>query len=195
MGKNQRKRCTWVTDDPLYIQYHDKEWGVPVIDSKQLFAQLCLEGQQAGLSWITVLRKRDGYLRAFHDFDPYAIVTMTENELDTLAVSSEIIRSRRKIAAIVDNARAFIELSKTTTFSDFVWQFTDYQTQISAYRSNNDIPTSAPASKAMAKALKQKGFKYVGETICYAFMQAVGMVNDHEAQCYCYQRTLEVARR
>lgn len=188
-------RCGWVTQDPQYLHYHDTVWGRPETDSQQLFAKLCLDGQQAGLSWLTILKKQANYEAAFHQFDPQRIVQMSEAELSACADNPGIIRNRQKIAAIVANAKGYLAIEEKTPFCDFIWQFTDGKTLINAWECQAQVPTSTPASKAMAKALKQHGFKFVGETICYAFMQAVGMVNDHETRCHCYAAACEEARR
>ena len=157
------QRCGWVSQDPLYIAYHDKEWGVPETDGKKLFEMICLEGQQAGLSWITVLKKRENYRHA------------------------GIIRHRGKIQAIIGNARAFLTMAQNgESFSEFVWSFVDNQPQVTRAANLSDIPTSTPASDALSKALKKRGFKFVGTTICYSFMQACGLVNDHVTSCICY---------
>ncbi|MEW9797866.1 DNA-3-methyladenine glycosylase I [Alteromonas sp. CYL-A6] len=189
------QRCTWVSDDARYQHYHDTEWGLPVTDDQTLFAKLCLDGQQAGLSWITILKKQENYERAFHHFNPDAIAGMTERDVERLMLDPGIVRNRLKIESVIRNARAYLQLSETQSFSDFLWQFTDGKTVINAWQTSGDAPTSTAASRAMSKALKRAGFNFVGETICYAFMQAVGMVNDHEVGCHCYQRACELARR
>lgn len=181
------KRCGWVTDDTLYQYYHDHVWGRPVRDSKKLFAMLCLEGQQAGLSWITVLKKQRAYEAAFYQFDPHKIATMTDSDIERLVLDPSIIRSRNKITSIINNAKAFLALEETERFADFVWQFTDHKTIQAAWSNYREAPTCTKESKAMAKALKKRGFSYVGDTICYAYMQAVGMVNDHAIDCHCYK--------
>lgn len=187
-------RCGWVTDDPMYQRYHDTEWGRPEYDSQELFKKLCLDGQQAGLSWLTILKKQAGFEAAFYQFDPVNIAKMTDNDVERLLQNPEIIRSKTKINAIITNARAYLELAKTTEFSDFIWQFTQHKTVVNAWQDYRDAPTSTAESKAMAKALKKAGFKFVGETICYAFMQAVGMVNDHTTGCHCYDEVRELAK-
>ena len=156
------QRCGWVSQDPLYIQYHDNEWGVAQRDARKLFEMICLEGQQAGLSWITVLKKRENYRQAFHQFDG-------------------------KIQAIIGNARAFLTMEESgESFTDFVWSFVDNQPQISHAATLAEIPTTTPASDALSRALKKRGFKFVGSTICYSFMQACGLVNDHVTSCFCH---------
>ncbi|MDM3384585.1 DNA-3-methyladenine glycosylase I [Citrobacter sp. Cb011] len=179
--------CGWVSQDPLYIAYHDKEWGVPETDGNKLFEMICLEGQQAGLSWITVLKKRENYRHAFHYFDPEKVAAMTEEDVERLVLDAGIIRHRGKIQAIIGNARAFLTMAQNgESFSEFVWSFVDNQPQLTRAANLSDIPTSTPASDALSKALKKRGFKFVGTTICYSFMQACGLVNDHVTSCICY---------
>lgn len=177
--------CPWPGDDPLYLAYHDNEWGKPQYDNHRLFEQLCLEGQQAGLSWITVLRKRAHYRQTFHHFDPTLIAQMTEADLDRLMDNPNVIRHRAKLAAIVKNAKAYLAMTAAgEDFSHFIWSFVNHQPQ------RNDIPDlatvpSKTAARAMSKALKQRGFSFIGETTCYAFMQAMGLVDDHLNTCTC----------
>ncbi|WP_449557045.1 DNA-3-methyladenine glycosylase I [Huaxiibacter chinensis] len=181
------QRCGWVSQDQLYIDYHDKEWGVPETNAQKLFEMICLEGQQAGLSWITVLKKRENYRRAFHQFDPVAVAAMTDEDVERLMLDAGIIRHRGKIQAIIGNARAFLTMAQNgEPFADFVWGFVDHQPQVSHATTLAEIPTSTPASDALSKALKKRGFKFVGTTICYSFMQACGLVNDHITGCICY---------
>lgn len=180
------ERCSWCGSDPQYIHYHDTVWGRPVADSQELFAKLCLDGQQAGLSWITILRKQKNYEKAYCDFDPEQIVQLPESYKDELMQNAGIIRNKLKIESIFKNARAYLKLrEKGTHFNEFLWQFSDGTPRIFA-RQGGDIPTSDEVSDTMAKALKKAGFSFVGTTICYAFMQAVGMVNDHVVSCHCY---------
>jgi DNA-3-methyladenine glycosylase I len=168
------------------VQYHDEVWGRPVTDSRELFAKLCLDGQQAGLSWITILRKQANYEQAYCDFDPEQIVQLPESYKAKLMQNAGIIRNRLKIESIFKNARAFLALREQgIEFNQFLWQFSDGTPRIFA-RQGGDIPTSDAVSDTMAKALKKAGFSFVGTTICYAFMQAVGMVNDHVVSCHCY---------
>ncbi|ECV5915146.1 DNA-3-methyladenine glycosylase I [Salmonella enterica subsp. enterica] len=181
------QRCDWVSQDPLYIAYHDNEWGVPETDSRKLFEMICLEGQQAGLSWITVLKKRENYRACFHQFDPVRIAAIQEEDVERLLQNTGIIRHRGKIQAIISNARAWLAMEQNgESFADFVWSFVDGQPQITQAASLDKIPTSTPASDALAKALKKRGFKFVGTTICYSFMQACGLVNDHITGCFCH---------
>lgn len=173
------ERCGWVSQDPLYIAYHDNEWGVPETDSKKLFEMICLEGQQAGLSWITVLKKRENYRACFHQFDPVKVAAMQEEDVERLVQDAGIIRHRGKIQAIIGNARAYLQMEQNgEPFADFVWSFVNHQPQVTQATTLSEIPTSTPASDALSKALKKRGFKFVGTTICYSFMQACGLVND-----------------
>lgn len=181
------QRCGWVTQDPLYLDYHDNEWGVPQREGKKLFEMICLEGQQAGLSWITVLKKRENYRHAFHNFDPQRVAAMTRQDVDSLLQNAGIIRHRGKIEAIIGNARAYLAMEENgESFSDFIWGFVDNQPQVAHAALLAEIPASTPVSDALSKALKKRGFKFVGSTICYAFMQACGLVNDHVVGCICY---------
>ncbi|HAM4062960.1 DNA-3-methyladenine glycosylase I [Escherichia coli] len=181
------ERCGWVSQDPLYIAYHDNEWGVPETDSKKLFEMICLEGQQAGLSWITVLKKRENYRACFHQFDPVKVAAMQEEDVERLVQDAGIIRHRGKIQAIIGNARAYLQMEQNgEPFVDFVWSFVNYQPQVTQATTLSEIPTSTSASDALSKALKKRGFKFVGTTICYSFMQACGLVNDHVVGCCCY---------
>ncbi len=191
--KTPLHRCGWVSNDPIYLAYHDNEWGVPELDSRALFAKLCLDGQQAGLSWLTILKKQQNFERAFHQFDPEKIALMGSSDVDRLMLDSGIIRNRLKIESIIKNAKGFLTIEETQPFSEFIWQFTEGRTVINAWSDSKQAPTSTQASKAMSKALKKRGFNFVGETICYAFMQAVGMVNDHEVKCHCYEQTCQLA--
>ena len=189
------KRCGWVSADPIYQQYHDEQWGRPVTDSRELFAKLCLDGQQAGLSWITILKKQTNYEAAFHDFDAERIVEMTEQEISECLNNPGIVRNKLKVASIIKNAQGFLKIEQDGNFSDFIWQFTDQKTIVNEWRDFKDAPTASAESKAMSKALKKAGFTFVGETICYAFMQAVGIVNDHVVDCHCYEETCKIAGR
>ncbi|HBA3997628.1 TPA: DNA-3-methyladenine glycosylase I [Escherichia coli] len=181
------ERCGWVSQDPLYIAYHDNEWGVPETDSKKLFEMICLEGQQAGLSWITVLKKRENYRACFHQFDPVKVAAMQEEDVERLVQDAGIIRHRGKIQAIIGNARAYLQMEQNgEPFVDFVWSFVNHQPQVTQATTLSEIPTSTSASDALSKALKKCGFKFVGTTICYSFMQACGLVNDHVVGCCCY---------
>jgi DNA-3-methyladenine glycosylase I len=178
-------RCAWCPADPLYVAYHDTEWGVPVRADSALFEMLCLEGAQAGLSWITVLRKRETYRRAFDDFDAEKMSRYTAVKRRRLLQDPGIIRNRLKVDAFIANARAYLEIrSSLGSFSDYIWQFTNGRVQRRRPLYLGGIPQSTVHSDAMSKDLKQKGFKFVGSTICYAFMQAVGIVNEHQRYCW-----------
>ena len=180
------QRCGWVTQDPLYLDYHDNEWGIPQTDRKKLFEMICLEGQQAGLSWITVLKKRENYRRCFHDFDPEKVAAMGPEDVERLVLDAGIIRHRGKIEAIINNARALLAMEQNgEPFAEFIWSFTDHAPQVTQAATLAGIPASTPVSDALSKALKKRGFKFVGTTICYAFMQACGLVNDHVTGCFC----------
>ena len=180
-------RCAWVTKDPEYIEYHDRQWGRPVRDPRELFAKLCLDGQQAGLSWITILKRTDSYYRAYADFDPTLIVRFDEQDVERLMQDKGIIRNRLKVQSIIKNARAYLALqAEGVDFAEFLWAFVGGKSQINHWQSMRDAPTSTPESDAMSKALKKRGFNFVGSTICYAFMQATGMVMDHTTDCDRY---------
>ena len=185
----KKKRCAWVrVDDPLMLQYHDREWGVPVHDDRKHFEFLILEGAQAGLSWTTILRKREGYRHAFADFDPEKIARFTAQRIERLVLDSGIIRNRLKIESCVKNARAFLKIQEEFgSFDDFCWRFVDGKPKLNKWNSMQQIPANSPESDAFSKDLKQRGFNFVGSTIIYAHMQAVGMVNDHLTDCFRYR--------
>lgn len=186
-----KARCTWVSNDSLYIHYHDNEWGKPQHDSLKLFEKICLEGQQAGLSWITVLKKRDEYRRCFYDFNPHKIILMTDNDINTLMQNKNLIRNRLKLTSIIKNARAYLVMQKNEEdFSRFIWSFVNHKTIINHYAKLTDVPVSTDISEQMSKALKKKGFTFVGPTICYAFMQSMGLVNDHLIDCFLYKESV-----
>jgi DNA-3-methyladenine glycosylase I len=181
------QRCGWVTQDPLYIAYHDNEWGIPETDRQKLFEMICLEGQQAGLSWITVLKKRENYRRTFHHFTPEAVAQMTPDDIERLLQDPGIIRHRGKVTAIIGNARALLAMEQNgEDFVQFVWSFVHGQPVITHAASQGEVPVTTPASDALSKALKKRGFRFVGPTICYSFMQACGLVNDHLTTCFCH---------
>ncbi|MBT3391916.1 MAG: DNA-3-methyladenine glycosylase I [Chloroflexi bacterium] len=187
MSQQTLHRCSWPGDDPLYIAYHDEEWGVPVYDDQQLFAKLILDGAQAGLSWITILRKRENYYHAFDNFDPKIIVRYDDAKFAELMANPGIVRNRQKINAAIKNAQAYLQIREQAgSISQFLWGFVDGTPIVNRWSSLEQIPAQTIASQAMSKALKQRGFSFVGPTICYAFMQAVGMVNDHLINCYRY---------
>lgn len=180
-------RCAWCGTDPLYVRYHDEEWGRPVHDDRKLFEMLTLEGAQAGLSWITILRKREGYREAFHDFDPERVAQMTEADQERLRSHPGIVRNRLKIASTVTNARAFLDLqAEYGSFDAWYWAFTDGQSLLNRHRIMKDLPASTPLAERISRELKRRGFRFVGPTIIYAFMQATGMVNDHLVTCFRY---------
>lgn len=182
------KRCPWCEGFDLYRQYHDKEWGVPLRDDRALFELLILEGAQAGLSWSTVLKKRENYRIAFDNFDPKKIAKYNEAKVSKLLANEGIIRNRLKVAATITNAKAFLELTKNgQTFSDFLWQFVNHKPIQNRHTTLATVPAKSSESDAMSKALLKAGFKFVGSTICYAFMQASGMINDHLISCHRYQ--------
>ena len=179
-------RCNWVSDDPLYISYHDEEWGVPIRDDRTLFEMLLLEGAQAGLSWITILKRREGYREAYEGSVPETMAKWSDAKLQELLQDTRIIRNRLKVQAARTNAQAFLKLQEEQPFSEFLWSFVDGKPIVNAWKTMQEVPVSTPQSDAMSKALKKRGFKFVGSTICYAFMQAVGMVNDHTTDCFRY---------
>lgn len=188
------QRCSWCGNDATYVAYHDTVWGRPVANSRELFEKLCLDGQQAGLSWLTILRKQASYQQAYANFDPDALLQLPASYQQELLHNSGIIRNRLKIESIFKNARAYVALrDKGVAFNQFLWQFSDGQPRIFARRMG-EVPTSDAVSDSMAKALKKAGFNFVGTTICYAFMQAVGMVNDHYIDCHCYQSVCDDMR-
>ncbi len=182
-------RCEWAGENTIMQAYHDLEWGVPVHNDQKLFEFLILEGAQAGLSWLKVLNKREGYRRAFDNFDAEKISRYTENKISTLLNNPEIIRNRLKIRAAVTNAVAFLNVQKEfKSFDAYIWQVVDGSPIKNTWKNAAEIPANTPESDAMSKDLKQRGFKFVGSTICYAFMQAVGMVNDHTVDCFRYNQ-------
>lgn len=188
-----QSRCTWVGDDPLMLRYHDEEWGVPVYDDRRLFEFMVLEGAQAGLTWMTVLRRREAYRAAFADFDPIKIGRFDRRKLESLMRNDAIIRNRRKIEGAVQNARAYLALRENgKTLGDFMWGFVGGKPIINRRKNISQIPASTPESDAMSKAMKKVGFTFFGTTICYAHMQAAGMVNDHLVTCFRYRELLRV---
>lgn len=187
-----KKRCGWVGNEQIYQDYHDHVWGRPVYDSQELFAKLCLDGQQAGLAWITILKKQKNYEAAFANFDPAVIATFDDAKVEELLQDKGIVRNRLKVNSIIKNARGYMaHFSDTKSepandFAEFLWSFVGGRPIVNHFESMEDIPVHTPESEAMSKALKKMGFNFVGPTICYAFMQAVGMVNDHATFCFCY---------
>jgi len=187
MKKDNKKRCLWPGDDPLYLAYHDEEWGVPVYDDQPLFAKLLLDGAQAGLSWITILRKRDNYYAAFDNFDPEKMARYDGPKIAELLENPGIVRNKLKVNAFVKNAQAYLKLqAELGSFSDYLWGFVGGTPFVNDWKTMAEIPATSAESEAMSKDLKKHGFSFVGPTICYAFMQAIGMVNDHTTDCYRY---------
>jgi DNA-3-methyladenine glycosylase I len=185
----QLKRCAWSEGDPLLIDYHDKVWGLPLHDDQKLFEMLILEGAQAGLSWITVLKKRQAYREAFDRFDPEKVARYGEAKIAELLNNPGIIRNKLKVNSAVRNAQAFLKVQEEFgSFDAYIWQFTDGQPIVNSWKSMSDIPAETPESQAMSKDLKLRGFNFVGPTICYAHMQATGMVNDHVIDCFRYDQ-------
>jgi DNA-3-methyladenine glycosylase I len=186
MTEDRRVRC-WDTDNPLYIAYHDEEWGTPVHEDGKLFEFLILEGFQAGLSWELILKRREGLREAFDGFDPVKVARYTEGDVERLMGDPRVIRNRRKIEAAVNNARRFLEVQEENgSFDEYIWRFVGGVPVRSGLRSFSEAPSKTPISEAMSKDLKRRGFKFVGPTICYSFMQAVGLVNDHLVHCFRY---------
>jgi DNA-3-methyladenine glycosylase I len=193
--KNQRKyRCEWCGSDPLYIAYHDNEWGVPVHDDRRLFEKLVLEGAQAGLSWLTILRKRENYRRAFHNFDPKRVAAYSHADIQRLLQDAGIVRNRLKIESAIHNARGVLEIIQAYgSFSSFLWRYVDNIPRQNAWTAMSELPARTEHSDAMCRDLKKLGFKFVGSTICYALMQSVGMVNDHVVGCFRYAEVKQMA--
>ncbi|MCG6887686.1 MAG: DNA-3-methyladenine glycosylase I [Proteobacteria bacterium] len=188
------KRCDWCGDDPLYTAYHDTEWGVPVHNDRLLFEFLILEGAQAGLSWLTILKKRDNYRQAYDNFEPARVALYTQRKKNQLMNNAGIVRNRLKIDASVTNARAYLSVQEEFgNFNEFIWRFTHGHPKQNRWRSLKSVPVTTPQSDAMSKDLKKRGFKFVGSTICYAFMQATGMVNDHLTCCHRHDTIRDLA--
>lgn len=184
---NSKKRCTWVTDNLLYIHYHDTEWGIPIYDDRLLFEFLILEGAQAGLSWLTILKRRDNYRLAFDNFNAEKIITYDENTFKKLLENTGIIRNQLKIQSVIKNAHAYLAVQKEFhSFSNYIWQFVGGKPIQNHWKTHDKIPVTTTASDTLSKDLKKRGFTFCGSTICYAFMQAVGMVNDHLMDCFRY---------
>jgi DNA-3-methyladenine glycosylase I len=185
-------RCDWVNlQDPLYLRYHDEEWGVPLRDDRALFERICLEGAQAGLSWITILRKRENYRAAFDNFAPEVVARYDEAKVAELLQDAGIVRNRAKIQAAIHNAQRCLALqTEVGSFADYLWSFVGGETVQNSWQRLDDIPAQTAESRAMSKELIRRGFKFVGPTICYAMMQAVGMVNDHTVSCYRHSQLL-----
>lgn len=185
MTSQPHNRCVWAGTDPLYREYHDREWGVPVHDDRLLFEFLILEGAQAGLSWITILRKREAYRRQFAGFEPELVAGFGAPELARMLADPGLVRNRLKIGSAFDNARAFMQVQEEFgSFDAYLWRFVDGSPRQNSWRSHAEIPAATPLSDSLSRDLKRRGFRFVGSTICYAYMQAVGMVNDHTVDCY-----------
>ena len=192
VGADDTARCPWCGDDPLYVAYHDTEWGVPCHDERALFEFLILEGAQAGLSWITILRKRENYRRAYHGFDAQKIARYGAKDVARLLADAGIVRNRLKVAASIDNARATLDLyEQGGSLDQLLWSFVDGRPRINRWKSMSEIPAITPQAEAMSKELKRRGFRFIGPTVMYAHMQATGMVNDHLVSC---PRHREVSR-
>ncbi len=195
---NEIVRCAWASlqKEPLMAVYHDTEWGVPEHDDDKLFAKLILDGAQAGLSWVTILRKREGYLKAFHNFDAEKMARYGKRDIDRLMNDAGIIRNKLKIESAISNAKAYLALrERDESFDEFLWQFVDGKTIVNKWKTGKQIPAETKESQAMSKALKAEGFRFVGPTIIYAFMQAVGMVNDHTTDCFRYEECLKHSKK
>jgi DNA-3-methyladenine glycosylase I len=189
VSERRKIRCGWAGTDPLYVAYHDDEWGVPEHDDRRLFEFLVLEGAQAGLSWLTILRKREGFRDAFSRFDPRRVARFDRHRVAALLCNPAIVRNRQKVEAAVRNARAFLDVqSEFGTFDAYIWRFVGGKPKRHAWRTLEEIPSRTPEAEAMSRDLKRRGFAFVGPTICYALMQATGMVNDHLVTCFRYRR-------
>jgi len=189
-----QKRCTWCGDDPLYVKYHDEEWGVPVKDDQTLFEFITLEGAQAGLAWITVLRKREDYRALFDNFDAHKIARYSDKKLDKLLLDPRIIRNRLKVYGARKNAKAFLKVQKEQgSFSDYMWGFVDGRPITNTWKSMSDLPATTPLSDTISKDMKKRGFTFVGPTIIYAHMQACGMINDHSIDCFRHRECTRLA--
>ena len=192
VAEKERVRCEWPKSDPLYVSYHDREWGVPVYDDRRLFEFLVLEGAQAGLSWITILRKREAYRSAFDGFEPELVARYTPRKIQSLLGNTGIVRNRRKLESAVNNAKSFLRVQQAFgSFSDYQWRFVDGRPRINRFKTWSQIPATTPISDALSKDLRARGFSFVGSTIVYAHMQAVGMVNDHVLSCFRHQTLAE----
>jgi DNA-3-methyladenine glycosylase I len=190
-----KDRCEWVGSDPIYIEYHDKEWGFPVHDDKKLFEFIILEGAQAGLSWLTILKRRDNYRKAFADFDVEKVARFSEKKVETLLLDPSIIRNELKVRSAVTNAQAFLKIQEEFgSFDAYSWQFVGGKCKVNKWKTMNDIPVTTKESDAFSKDLKKRGFKFVGSTIIYAHMQAVGMVNDHITDCFRFKELSKLNR-
>ena len=186
-GVNKMNRCNWVTNDPVYIHYHDHEWGIPVYEDQKLFEMLSLEGAQAGLNWITILKRRENYKKAFDQFNIDIVANYSEEKIQSLLQNPEIIKKEKKIRSVVKNARLVIEIQKDFgSFSNFLWNYVNNQPIINHWSKDEEVPANTALSKKISNDLRKKGFSFVGPTIIYSFMQAIGMVNDHLITCFCH---------
>ena len=192
----EKNRCWWPGDDPLYLSYHDTEWGVPEYDSRALYEKLVLDGFQAGLSWITILRKRENFRKAFHDFDPYKIARYGARDVERLLKNDGIIRSRAKIDAAIKGAKLFLEIEEKERggFRDLIWKHVGGKPQVNKFKSRDQVPAQTEMSEGLAKELKQRGFNFCGPVIVYAFAQATGMVNDHLTTCFRHAECIKLAK-
>ena len=191
-----KKRCEWAGSDPLYIDYHDTEWGVPLHDDRKIFEMLVLEGAQAGLNWLTVLRKRENYRKAFDNFDPWKVAKYEREKFQELLATEGIIRNKLKISSAIQNARAFLKVQKEFgSFDSYIWQFVGGKPIRNSWKSLSELPAQTMESEAMSKDLKRRGFSFVGPSICYAHMQATGMVNDHLVACFRYKEVERMSSR
>ncbi len=190
------KRCTWCGSDPQYMAYHDEDWGMPVYDDRLLFEMLVLEGAQAGLSWLTILKKRDNYRKAFHDFDAARIACYDQQEIDRLMQDDGIVRNRLKIESTIKNAKGFLQIREEfSSFADYLWRYVDGKQIVNEWKNLSDIPARTKLSDQLSKDLKKRGFNFVGPTICYAFMQSIGMVNDHTTDCFRYHEIIQLTSK
>lgn len=194
LHEDGRSRCPWPGTDALYVAYHDEEWGVPEYDDRQLFEKLVLDGFQAGLSWITILRKRDAFRSAFDNFEPSVIARYGPEKVESLMQDSGIVRNRSKIEATIGNARVWLDIMEATGFSNYLWDFVDGRPLVNRFADTADVPAETPLSRTVSKDLKARGFRFCGPTIVYAFMEAVGMVNDHLEGCFRHGECARMAK-
>ncbi|MCK5694040.1 MAG: DNA-3-methyladenine glycosylase I [Bacteroidales bacterium] len=188
----EKKRCDWSGSDPIFVEYHDHEWGVPVRDDRKQFEFLVLESAQAGLSWLTILKRREGYRRLYEGFDPEKVVRFDESRIQTMLKDTGIIRNRKKIESSINNARRFLEVREQYgSFSNYFWGFTGGKQVVNHFTSMNEIPATTPLSDTITKDMKQRGFQFLGSTILYAHMQATGLVNDHMVECFRHKECME----
>lgn len=190
------RRCGWVPEDKVYMDYHDNEWGRPLYNDRDLFELLCLEGAQAGLNWLTILKRRENYREAFDQFDPEVIANYSDEKIEELIKNEKIIRNRLKIKSVVNNAKVYLEITRREgSFASYIWSFVDHEPMINKWASLSDVPSQTELSKKMSIQMKKDGFKFVGPTICYAYMQSAGLVNDHIIECFCYKKVNKLIRK